>query len=145
MTINGYVTIETWLYYNELMPTGFLTNAKLSIPHEVPVQSGLCAPGPNPDPRSPPCTPNAGWAQKDLLDLQSTCGSYTGTYAVAKTPADLCAASGFSADAADAVCAPFSAGPRRDACLTDVCGLASPAMAGMHAVVNAELDRAAVA
>jgi hypothetical protein len=44
ITIENKVTIETWQFYNKYMPTGFLTNIKLTLPGEASVhKNSMCS------------------------------------------------------------------------------------------------------
>ena len=123
------VPISTWNFQIANMPTGYLNNARLTLPGHTyssgGAPGGLCAGEAVSMPQNAAedtPLPNA-WPAGVLASLAAQCTTYNGTYTPVATPEELCAVSGISMAAAHAACARYSgmgASQAHTACLTDV-------------------------
>ena len=127
------VLISTWKFNVVNMPTGYLNNARLTLPghtFDASTVDGLCTGAANNMPQSESGdAPIAGaWPSGVLERLASECGSFNGTFTPATGPEELCSSSGIAIDAARSACARYAgldANRAYAACLVDFCGTGS--------------------
>jgi hypothetical protein len=116
--------IETWqfdqLYAKSALPTGYLTNIKLTIPGDAVVEAGSACSGDdnNNDEVSKSTLNNVqynqiqqspAWPAAELDDLDGVCTSFTGEYKVVESADSLCSSTGITMDNAGLACAQFAA------------------------------------
>ena len=120
--------MTNWKFYIANMPTGYLNNARLSVPASARVggESGLCegSEASMPQPTNAE-TPITAWPAGLLTQLRSQCNSYSGTYTPVTEPTALCTASSTPLAAAQTSCAKYAgldSNVAYNACLIDYCG-----------------------
>ena len=101
------VDIATWRFDVVHMPTGYLHNARLSLPAEIEV-SGLCTESIDTSVGTPPDQPTPAWGGVSgpvLEPLMEQCGSFTGEYTPIGSPSEMCSQTGLAYQDAQLHCA----------------------------------------
>lgn len=143
---NGLVNLDTWFYLSPRMPTGYLHNARLTLPDTKIMtadflRDGVCFAENDVTIGHAENVPMTIWPPNVLKTLQSECKSFEGQYLAVKDSRELCLQTGLDMQRGHMSCAKYAIPARYQSCLTDFCALNMTRLTPTPAVKQDETAR----